>query len=76
MSSTFVAETFVFRSSSNLATASYDPETQELTLEFQSGDEYTYQNVPAEVYDRLIKAPSAGQFFHRHIKNLYSFTFT
>ena len=72
MSSTFVAETFVFRSSSNLSTASYDPETQELTLEFQSGDEYTYQNVPAEVYDRLIRAPSAGQFFHRQIKNRYN----
>lgn len=69
-----MAETFVFRSSSNLSTASYDPETQELTLEFQSGDEYQYDSVPPEVYDRLIKAPSAGQFFHRHIKNLYSFT--
>ncbi len=68
-----VAETFVFRGSSNLAEASYDPEVENLDITFQSGDRYTYFNVPAAVYRSLTLAPSAGQYFHRQIKGVYSY---
>lgn len=70
---TVVAETFVFRGSSNLATASYDPETKELEIEFQDGSEYTYSNVGPETYRGLTLASSAGQYFHRHIKGRYAY---
>jgi hypothetical protein len=70
---TLVAETFIFRSSSNLSSASYDPDEQTLTIEFQSGGSYTYSNVPPETYRGLTLASSAGQYFHRQIKGRYSF---
>ena len=68
-----MAETFIFRSSSNLASAEYDSETSELTVTFQSGEEYTYSNVPPETYRGLTLAGSAGQFFYRHIRDRYSY---
>ena len=72
MGVTFVTETFIFRGSSNLAQASYDPETQELIIAFQSGDEYSYSNVPVETYRGLTHASSAGAYFHRQIKGRYA----
>ena len=70
---TMVAETFIFRSSSNLSSASYDPDEQTLTIEFQSGDAYTYSDVPVETYRGLTLASSPGQYFHRQIKSRYNF---
>ncbi len=70
---TAVAETFVFRGSSNLASASYDPEVENLQIEFVSGDSYTYFNVPPAIYRALTLAASAGQYFHRHIKGAFSY---
>ena len=68
-----MAETFIFRRSSNLLSADYDQETGSLTIQFQSGDEYTYANVPPETYRGLTLAGSAGQFFHRHIRDRFSY---
>lgn len=70
---TKVKETFRFRGSSNLDEATYDPDTQELIITFQSGDTYIYSNVPAETYDGLTKTGSAGAYFHRHIRDSYSY---
>lgn len=70
---TVVAETFVFRGSSNLARADYDPETKDLGLAFQDGSEYVYHGVSPETYRGLTLAGSAGQFFHRHIKGHFSY---
>ena len=69
-----MAETFIFRRSSNLSEAQYDSQTQELTVTFQDGAEYTYENVPPETYRGLTLAGSAGQFFHRHIRDRFSFS--
>lgn len=66
-------ETFVPRSSSNIAGATYERDVENLTVEFTSGDTYVYFNVPASVYRGLQAAPSAGQYFHRQIKNSYSY---
>jgi hypothetical protein len=70
---TMVAETCQFPSSSNLASASYEPDVEDLTIEFQSGDSYVYRNVPVSVYRGLCQASSAGSYFHRQIKGRYMY---
>lgn len=70
---TVVAETFVFRGSSNLAEASYDPEVEDLTIDFVSGDSYLYRNVPVSVYKALCASPSPGSYFWRQIRGSYSY---
>jgi hypothetical protein len=69
-----MAETFIFRRSSNLSEAQYDSETSALTITFVDGSEYTYENVPPETYRGLTLARSAGQFFHRHIRDRFNFS--
>lgn len=68
-----VAETTDFPGSSNLSSASYDPEVENLTVTFNSGRAYTYFNVPASVYRNLQTARSAGEFFARHIRSRYAY---
>ena len=70
---TVVAETVEFPGSSNLASASYDPDVENLTVTFQSGDVYTYYNVPASVYRGLTLASSAGSYFYRSIRQRYAY---
>lgn len=60
-------------SSSNLASVGYDPSTSTLEIEFNSGGIYQYYNVPANIYQGLMSASSHGQYFHRHIKDVYRF---
>ena len=67
-------ETFTFPGSSNLAGGSYDDETQELTIEFRSGDEYAYRNVPQGIVAGLRGAGSPGQYFHRQIRSRFGGT--
>jgi KTSC domain len=57
--------------SSNLKRCSYDIETETLQIQFISGKVYTYQGVPASVYNGLLEATSAGQYFNSEIKNVY-----
>ncbi len=58
--------------SSVLSLGLYERDTQELTLEFQSGKDYTYRNISPEVWEEFKEAPSAGQFYNREIKGQYS----
>jgi hypothetical protein len=39
-----------------------------------SGKNYTYINVPKDVYNDFINADSAGRFFNDYIKNDFEFT--
>ena len=68
-----VAETTNFPGSSNLASATYDPDVEDLTITFQSGDSYIYRNVPPSVYRGLQSAPSAGSYLHRQIKGRFQY---
>ena len=61
----------VFKGSSAIVAATYDTDGKELELDFVRGASYTYQNVPEDVYEALIQAPSAGQFFASQIKTRY-----
>jgi hypothetical protein len=54
--------------SSNLSEIAYDQATSTLGVRFKSGGEYEYANVPEQVYQALISAPSVGSYFDAHIK--------
>ena len=58
-------------SSTALESASYDTESQNLTIVFDGGGEYVYEDVPQDVYEGLIRAPSPGKFFHAMIKDVF-----
>ena len=49
----------------------YDAEAEELEMIFTSGKIYHYQDVPADVYDRLLKADSIGQFMNAFVIDVY-----
>lgn len=63
----YVASTAILR-------VEYDELSQELVVIFTSGRLYTYYDVPRDVYQRFVNAPSKGQFFNAHIKDRYRFT--
>jgi len=51
----------------------YDCAHQRLRVEYVSGNIYDYFNVPAEVYEAMVRAGSKGVFLNQHIKGHYSF---
>ena len=59
-------------SSSNLSAVGYENHT--LYISFHSGGLYSYANVPENVYNALMSAPSHGSYFASHIKNSYHCT--
>lgn len=61
---------FEFENSSMLKDASYNDETEELTVTFTNGKSYTYIDVPRRTYDELINARSAGKYFNLIKKDL------
>ncbi len=59
--------------SSMIKNAGYDPATQRLEVEFfATGNVYIYRNVPQEVFDALMSAPSAGKYFNANIAKKYT----
>lgn len=70
---TAVVETVDFPGSSNLESATYDPDVENLNVTFRSGRTYQYFNVPAATYRGLTLAGSAGEFFNRQIKNRFAY---
>lgn len=61
-------------SSSDLRSVGYDPRSQTLEIEFNSGGIYQYFDVPESVYRGLMGASSHGQYFHRNIKDSYRYS--
>ena len=63
-------------SSTNLQAVGYDPITSELQIQFRNGDVYSYQNVPSNLYERMITG-DAGRIFSSEIKpQRYAMPFT
>lgn len=60
---------FVHVNSINLSKIGFNPDSQELTVIFNSGGVYTYSNVSAILYNDLMTAPSLGKYFSAYIKN-------
>lgn len=59
--------------SSSIAGAGYDCGEQILRLRYSSSRTYDYLDVPEEVYEAFLEAPSKGQFVNWHIKPVYRF---
>ena len=59
-------------SSSMITRATYDPETETLSVQFTSGRVYDYPDVPISVYMGLLEADSPGRYFHANIGGVYS----
>ncbi|MFN3762814.1 MAG: KTSC domain-containing protein, partial [Anaerolineae bacterium] len=51
----------------------YDEDTRTLEIEFHSGGIYQYYDVPPEIYQELLNAPSLGKYFHAKIRNTYRY---
>lgn len=61
-----------FPSSGALASASYDDQTQTLTVTFKnSSQSYTYPSVPPDVWEQLTTSDSPGRFWRDSIKDQY-----
>jgi KTSC domain len=57
--------------SSVIKSTDYDPVTQILTLELQSGKVYRYAGVPLYRFQELVTAKSAGQYYGKYIRGQY-----
>lgn len=57
--------------SSSMVDAGFDADSGVLEITFRSGKRYRYENVPAEVFDKLMSADSAGKFFASAIRPMY-----
>ena len=64
----------IYVDSSNIEAVGYDEDTQELHGWFLSGGYYIYRDVPRDIFDQLMYAPSKGSFLNREVKNVYQFT--
>lgn len=61
--------------SSDLHSVGYDPTTNELEVEFNTGSIYVYDNVPPSEHHQLMDPPggSHGTHFARYIKKNYPY---
>jgi len=63
----------IFVDSSNIESIGYNDDTQELYVQFLSGGSYIYSDVPREIFDGLMNAPSKGSFLNREVKGIYQY---
>lgn len=59
-------------SSSNVVSIGYEPASETLEVEFNSGI-YQYYNVPEPLYQQLMEAGSKGSFMHVNIKHAFPY---
>jgi hypothetical protein len=59
--------------SESLASAGYDARRWILEVVFRHGGRYRYFEVPAIVYAGLLRASSAGRYFHHRIRGIYAY---
>lgn len=60
--------------SSNLKSAVYDTDSEDLTVTFNNGSIYVYNKVPWNVFTKFRMAESQGKFFNQSIGKSYKFT--
>ena len=56
--------------SSNIRRVGYDGD---LLVEYISGNQYRYKEVPQELYEKLCEAESVGRFMNAEIKGKYEY---
>ena len=54
--------------SSNVSEVGYDPETKELLITWTKGKRSVYSNVPEELANQLVNAPSVGTMLNTEVK--------
>jgi hypothetical protein len=59
--------------SSNINSIGYDPDSNLLEVEFNDGGVYQYLSVPTSIYQAFISAGSYGTYFHKFIKEKFSY---
>lgn len=59
--------------SSNLSGIGYNAQLEVLQVAFNDGRLYVYFDVPPEVYQELLRAPSHGRYFYYNIRMSYSY---
>jgi hypothetical protein len=59
--------------SSNLASVGYDPASQILEIEFNTGTVYQYFDGPQSEHIALMGADSHGSYFYHNIRNDYRY---
>jgi hypothetical protein len=59
--------------SSSVNSIGYDPATRVLELEFRPHRVYRYFDVPDDVYEGLLHAPSIGQFVNYNIREHFRY---
>lgn len=58
--------------SSNIASIGYDHASKKLGIQFQAGNRrYLYEDVPEDVFVRLMNSPSKGEAFNSQIRQFY-----
>lgn len=58
----------VYVDSSMLSWVAYDAEEEVLTVEFvNNGEIWAYYEIPQEIYDELLEAPSVGRFMRANV---------
>jgi hypothetical protein len=60
--------------SSNLKSAKYNTESQDLLVTFNSGAIYEYNKVPWEKFTKFRMAKSQGKYFNESISRSYKYT--
>lgn len=58
--------------SSHVEALGYDPDTQELEIQFKKGKAYVYMGVPADVANLVVDAPSVGTAIKAYITGRYA----
>jgi len=64
----------IYVDSTNIEAIGYDDGTRELHVQFLSSGLYIYHDVPRDVYEAMLIAPSKGSFLNREIRNVYHFS--
>lgn len=57
--------------STTLATVTYEADRELLLLKFRDRTSYQYFEVPADVHEALLHAPSKGSYFNRAIRGRF-----
>jgi len=55
----------------NIRAIGYDHDSQRLVVQFHSGRQYAYADVPPEVHEAFLEAKSMGIFFVREVRGKY-----
>lgn len=59
--------------SSHIAAIGYDPDSEALEIEFNSGAVYSYSGVPLGEYEGFMNADSKGTYLRANIKGRYPY---